>query len=85
MSRRIHLTIDRLVLRGIGPEHREALVQGLERGLESLLLDTAITGSLRESHIRSVLGGGLSASVNAGSDLGREAAERVGQIIGGMR
>jgi hypothetical protein len=35
--RRVELTIDRLVLRGIDPAHREALVEGLQTELQRLL------------------------------------------------
>jgi hypothetical protein len=35
--RRIHVVIDRLVLRGFAPEDRRAVAQGLEEGIARLL------------------------------------------------
>jgi hypothetical protein len=46
---RVHVTIDRLLLRGFPPEQRDAIAAGLTRELVAQLSDPATTQQLRVS------------------------------------
>jgi hypothetical protein len=82
---RIRLTIDRLVLRGISPQKRDALMRGLHGELERLLAAPGFTEALRGSRVSSVRGGELrtAGDVGGGAELGKKAAQRVVQRIRG--
>ena len=47
---RVRVTIDQLVLRGVGPEERHTMVEGLKAELSRVLADPATRGDWARSH-----------------------------------
>jgi len=81
---RIHLTIDRVVLRGIAREQRDALMRALQAELSWLLTAPDFTKGLQGQHRASFRGGELHTRHDAGpGELGKQAAQRVLQGIRG--
>jgi hypothetical protein len=75
---RIDVTIDRLVLRGLDPAARTALVQGLRAELEQVLGDPAELSSRRTPLLR--LGQvPLQPGISGARNLGRTVARAVGK------
>jgi len=80
----IHLTIDRVVLRGIPREQRDALMSGLHAELSRLLAAPDFARGLQGHHVASVRGGELRTAAEAGpGELGKQAAQRIAQGIRG--
>lgn len=79
---RIHLTIDRVVLRGIPREQRDALMSGLHSELSRLLVAPDFAQGLQGHHVASVRSSEVRTA--AGPDeLGKQAAQRIAQGIRG--
>jgi hypothetical protein len=75
---RVHVTIDRLVLHGIEPAERQAMVNGLQTELTRILADPAVraawTGSRRTPVLRlgkMPLGPGISGARKLGNGIAR--------------
>jgi hypothetical protein len=82
---RIDVTIDRLVLRGLDPAARTALVQGLRAELEQVLGDPAKRAELssRKTPLLRLGQVPLQPGISGARNLGRTVARAVGK--GGMR
>ena len=75
---RIHLTIDRVVLRGIPREQRDPLLRALQTELSRLLAAPDFTQGLQGQHRASVRGGELRTAHDAGpGEIGKQAAQHV--------
>ena len=77
--RRIELTIDRLVLRGIDPAHRQALVEGLQTELQRLLSGPE-TASAQQRKTPMLRAGGL--QLEPGHQGARKLGGNIAAIIG---
>jgi hypothetical protein len=55
MTRRVHLHVDRLVLRGFARADRDAIVRGLDAELVRLLSDAAVNGGFEAGSSRAAL------------------------------
>lgn len=81
---RIHLTIDRVVLRGIPREQCDALMSGLHSELSRLLVAPDFAQGLQGHHVASVRSSELRTAAGAGpAELGKQAAQRIAQGIRG--
>jgi hypothetical protein len=82
---RIDVTIDRLVLRGLDPAARTALVQGLRAELEQVLGDPAMRAELssRRTPLLRLGQVPLQPGISGARNLGRTVARAVGK--GGKR
>ena len=78
---RIHLTIDRIVLRGFDPADRTALLEGLQAELSRMLADPATRATLACSHRTPVLKLGQMPHT-PGPSGGRTLGTRIGGAIG---
>lgn len=84
MSTRVRLHIDRLVLRGIPHEQRDAIVRGLHEQLSRALAQPAAVAKLKSRHTPSLRGGELKLSPDTGaSELGGMIARKLMQGLGG--
>jgi hypothetical protein len=52
---RVHITIDRIVLRGIDPSDRQAIVSGMKTELARILTDPAMRAGMTQSRRTPVL------------------------------
>lgn len=83
-SPRIHLHVDRVVLRGIAREQRDVLMRGLHTELSRLLAAPDFAHGLQSRHCASVRGGELRTTHDSGpGELGTQAAQRVLQSLRG--
>jgi hypothetical protein len=81
---KVHLEIDRLVLRGFAPDQRDALACGLRSELARLLADPVNVADLQARHAATLRGDALHMTARASPDaLGGQAAQRVMQAIRG--
>ncbi len=78
---RIHLTIDKLVLRGLDPAGQRAFVASLQREMESILADPAGRSEWARSHRTPVLRSG-SMSLEPGGAGARKFGSQVARGIG---
>ena len=82
MSARIRLTVDRLVLRGIRRDTRDAVVRALQGELERVLAGPSFREGLQSHHVPSIRGGEFRTRANGGSaELGRRAAQNLVRAI----
>ncbi len=82
MSRTIHVNIDRLVLKGIDPADREALVGGLQSTLDRVLAEPATRAALsnsRRTPVITVTGLPLEPGVAGARRLGSSIARAIGR------
>jgi hypothetical protein len=74
---RARVTIDRVVLKGFGPEQRQALVAGLRRELSRMLADPAARAALKSRQVPALrlapiaLAPGLAGGRSLGAGLAR--------------
>jgi len=78
---RVWVTIDRLVLKGLEPIERKALVEGLQRELSRVLSDPATRAEWAHSHRTPVLRLGR-LPLEQGAAGGRKVGTRLGNAIG---
>jgi hypothetical protein len=78
---RINVTIDRIVLRGVEPADRRALLEGLQAELSRVLADPASSATLATSRRTPVLKLGR-VPVSPGPSGGRNFGARIGGAIG---
>lgn len=84
MSTRVRLHIDRLVLRGIPREQRDALVRGLHEQLSRALAEPAAIAKLKSRHTPSLRGSELKlAPDTSASELGGMVGRKLMQGLGG--
>lgn len=84
MSTRVRLHIDRLVLRGIPREQRDALVRGLHEQLSRALAEPATIAKLKSKHTPTLSGSELKlAPDKSASELGGMVARKLMQGLGG--
>jgi hypothetical protein len=79
---RVHVTIDELVLKGLEPVARKALVEGLQKELAQLLSDPAARKEWAHAHRTPVLRLGqmpLEAGASGGRIFGKQMARAVGR------
>ncbi len=79
---RVRVTIDRLVLKGLEPADRKALVEGLQTELSHVLSDPAARAGWARSHRTPVLKLGrmpLEAGTAGGRKFGKQVARAVGR------
>lgn len=79
---RIHLTIDKLVLRGLDPAGQRAFVASLRRELESILANLAARSAWARSHRTPVLrmsGIPLEPGASGAGKLGSQVARGIGR------
>jgi len=80
--RRIELTIDHVVLRGIEPAHREALTEGLQAELQRLLATPeAASAQPRQTSVLRAGGLRLDPGHQGARKLGSSAAAAIGKAI----
>jgi hypothetical protein len=78
----VHLHIDRVVLRGVPREQRDALMRELRAELARQLAAPDFAKNLHGRHIASIRGGELQVCADAAPDeLGARAAQRLVQGI----
>jgi hypothetical protein len=78
---RVRITIDRLVLKGLEPADRKALVEGLQAELSQVLSDPAGRAAWGRSHRTPVLRLG-SMPIEPGPSGGRKFGSRLARAIG---
>ena len=79
---RVRVTIDRLVLKGLEPADRKALVEGLQAELSYVLSDPAARATWAQSHRTPVLKLGRmpwEAGTAGGRKFGKQVARAVGR------
>jgi hypothetical protein len=79
---RIHLTIDRLVLRGLQPGAQKSVADGLQLGLSQILSSEAARADWARSHRTPVLKLGqipLGPGASGGREFGRRLARTIGK------
>ena len=82
---RIHLTIDRLVLRGLDSAERTAFAEGLKAGLARVLADPATRADWSQTHYLPVLRLGRVPMQNGPSGARRLGGAVANAIRKGMR
>jgi hypothetical protein len=78
----VRVTIDRLVLKGLEPTERKALVEGLQRELSQVLSDPATRAEWARSHRTPVLRLGrlpLEPGTSGGRKFGKQMARALGR------
>jgi len=78
----VRVTIDRLVLKGLAPADRKALVEGLQAELSRVVSDPAARAGWAQSHRTPVLKLGrmpLEAGTAGGRKFGKQMAQAVGR------
>lgn len=78
----VRVTIDRLVLKGLEPTERKALVEGLQRELSQVLSDPATRAEWAHSHRTPVLRLGrlpLEPGPSGGRTFGKQMARALGR------
>jgi len=79
---RVRVTIDQLVLKGLEPAERNALVEGLQRELSQVLSDPAARAEWARSHRTRLLRLGrlpLEPGPSGGMKFGKQIARAVGR------
>jgi len=79
---RVRVTIDRLVLKGLEPAHRKALVEGLQAELSQVLSDPGARAEWAHSHRTPVMKLGrmpLESGTAGGAKFGKQMARAVGK------
>ncbi|MGF6227957.1 hypothetical protein QFZ27_001912 [Inquilinus ginsengisoli] len=82
MSRRVGVTIDRLVLDGVSPRDRVAFERALRAEFARALTGATRSGELKDVASTSRLDAGTTASPGDGGAVGRQIA---GRLTGGRR
>ena len=77
----VRVTIDQLVLKGLEPVERKAIVEGLQRELAQILSDSAARAEWAHSHRTPVLRLGQ-LPLESGASGGRKFGERLDGAIG---
>lgn len=80
---RVILHIDRLVLRGVAPEQRDALVGALHEELGRRLADPAYREALSSRHVARVGQAPLTVRGSSGEGIGRQSARLIAKGIRG--
>lgn len=80
---RVILHIDRLVLRGVAPEQRDALVRALRQELGRRLAEPAYREALSSRHVVKVATAPLAVRGPSGEALGRQSARLIARGIRG--
>jgi len=78
---RVRVTIDQLVVQGLGPVERQALVAGLKAELSRVLADPATRGDWAQSHRTPVVKLGRM-TLDPGAEGGRKFGGRLARGIG---
>jgi len=81
---RVRVTIDQLVLRGLEPVERKAIVEGLQRELSQILSDPAARAEWAHSHRTPVLRLGqlpLESGASGGRKFGKQLADAIGRRL----
>jgi len=87
---RVRVTIDQLVLKGLEPVERKAVVEGLQRELSEVLSDPAVRAEWAHSHRTPVIRLGqlpLEPGAGGGRKFGKQVARAVGRGLkpGGLK
>ena len=81
---RVRVTIDQLVLRGLEPVERKAIVEGLQRELTQILSEPAARAEWAHSHRTPVLRLGqlpLESGASGGRKFGKQLAGAIGRRL----